>query len=298
VGLRAHPALAPETALTGDFPVNLNPGLTIRGESGFVGRKVLSRGVLLAVVSSVALLAALLGASGAVAAKVLGAPEWQNPGNEYINGSTLVQTHSPDDRYAAPAAGVITSWGKYSSLDPKNLQHLKLKVAREVPGGNWQIVGESNFETLEAVGQKNTFPTRIPVEAGDTIGLYGPGKQIMVWKEGGYSTFGKAGEDVLSSNPTFLEPALNYIIVVYATWEPDADGDGYGDDSQDPCLNFPGTSGCSTTVPENVPPVVPPGEQKKPKNCKKGFKKVTKGKTKGKCKRIKPKGKAKAKGKK
>jgi hypothetical protein len=261
-----------------------------------MNRRALSRGVLLTVVSSAAMLAALLGATGALAGKVIGSPTWQNPGNEYITGSTLVQTNSPDGRYAAPAAGVITSWGKYASLDPKNLQVLKLKVAREVPGGNWQIVGESNFETLEAVGQKNTFPTRIPVQAGDTIGLYGPGKQIMVWKETGYSTFGKPGEDVLSSNPAFLEPALNWIIVVYATWEADADGDGYGDDSQDPCLSFPGTTGCSPTVPATDPPA--PGATTKAKKCKKGFKKVTKGKAKGKCKRIKPKGKAKAKGKK
>lgn len=204
---------------------------------------------LLAVVSSAVLIVALLCASSASAGKIIGSPTWQNPGNEYITSSTLVQTNSPDGRYEAPAAGVITSWGKFASHDPEKLQVLKLKVAREVPGGNWQIVGESNFETLEAVGQKNTFPTRIPVQAGDVIGLYGAGKQIMVWKEVGYSAFGKPGEDVLSSNPAFLEPAPNYIIVVYATWEPDADGDGYGDESQDTCLNFPGISGCAQTVP-------------------------------------------------
>ncbi|MEX2107615.1 MAG: hypothetical protein WD827_01860 [Solirubrobacterales bacterium] len=246
---------------------------------------------LLAAVSSAVLIVALLCASSAIAGKILGAPEWQNGGVEYFDG-TLVQTSSPGNKYAAPADGVITSWGKWSSADPKKLQQLKLKVARESPGG-WQIVAESNLETLTQVYAKNTFLTRLPVKLGDVIGLYGPGEQIMAWKESGYFAYGKFGEDALSSSAEFLQPTLNYLLVVYATWEPDLDGDGYGDESQDTCLNFPGISGCAQTVPATGP--TKPGQTKL--KCKKGFKKVkVKGKTK--CKKVKSnKGKHKGKGK-
>ncbi len=81
--------------------------------------------------------------------------------------------------------------------------------------------------------------------------------------------------------------------------EPDADVDGFGDESQDRC---PGASGpVDGCVPvAAVPPIlnVDPvhGGQKK-KSCPKGKMKVTvKGKTKCKPKHKKHKGKAKAKG--
>jgi hypothetical protein len=244
------------------------------------------------------LTASLLAPSAASGSKILGAPEFQNPGEPtYYNNTTRIQTASVGEKYVVPADGVITSWGKWGHADPKHPTVAKLKIGRFAPGepGGWQIVGESNVETFEKVNAPNHFPTRIPVKAEDVIGIYGVGDQLLAWKENGFSAFGKKGEDVLSSNAGFLQPVTNSQIVVDAVWEPDLDGDGYGDDSQDPCLSFPGVSGCSTTVPETKPPVTTPAE-KKAKKCKKGFKKVTKGKAKGKCKRIKPKGKHKAKG--
>lgn len=248
------------------------------------------RARLLVAISSAALIAALACASSATASRILGSPEFQNPGEPtYYNNTTLVQTESVGEKYAAPADGVITSWGKWGHADPNHPSVLKLKIARFTatePGG-WQIVGESNVETFEKLNAPNHFPTRIPVKTGDVIGVYGVGEQLLAWKENGYSAFGKLGSDVLSSNAEFLQPVTNSLIVADAVWEPDIDGDGYGDDSQDPCLSFPGTTGCSTTVPESKP-------EPKKLTCKKGFKKVkVKGKTK--CRKVK-KGRHKGKG--
>jgi hypothetical protein len=268
-------------------------------------RSGISRAGLAAAISLAALLVALIGASGASASKILGAPEFQNPGEPtYYTDATLVQVESVGDKYAAPADGVITSWGKWGHADPNHPSVLKLKIARltskEPPG--WQIVGESNVETFEKLNAPNHFPTRIPVKAGDVIGVYGVGKQLLAWQENGYSAYGKLGADVLSSSGEFLQPVTGSQIVVDAVWEPDLDGDGYGDDSQDPCLNFPGNSGCAATVP-GPQPQPQPQPKSKPKSCKKGLKKVkVKGKTqcrkasKGRHKGKGHKGKGKAKG--
>ena len=106
-----------------------------------------------------------LGVSSACASRVLGSPQFQNPGEpKYYDDATLVQTESVGERYAAPADGVITSWGKWGHADPNHPSVLKLKIARFTatePGG-WQIVGESNVETFEKLNALNHFPTRIP----------------------------------------------------------------------------------------------------------------------------------------
>lgn len=83
-------------------------------------------------------------------------------------GFTILQSTSPGDDYAAPEAGVITSWSfRATALPPQ----LKLKVGRPAGGERLTIIGESAVETL-AANQLNTFPAQIPVQAGDVIGFY------------------------------------------------------------------------------------------------------------------------------
>ena len=255
-----------------------------------------------------ALFTALLGNSTASASKVLGAPEFQNAGSVKLNNTTLVQTKSPGDRYAAPADGVITSWSKWPSGDSTN-QRLKLKVARNTPEG-WRVVGESGLELFTNVFSlkpRNTFLTRIPVKGGDVIGLYGAGDQYLAVKdedEEGYFAHGKFGYDVLTGSAEDLGPTIDYWIVVDAVWEPDADGDGFGDESQDKCPGAPGpTDGCVPAVLLQPPPPnliaepIQPGPKQTKKPCPKGKKKVTvKGKATCKPKHKKHKGKGKAKG--
>src|SRR5215211_3226555 len=72
---------------------------------------------------------------------------------------TFLQSRSPDDQYAAPFAGVLTSWSVRAGPSPPQR---KFKVARPVGGDNFTIVGESSLKTLLA-NTLNTFPVRIPV---------------------------------------------------------------------------------------------------------------------------------------
>ena len=85
----------------------------------------------------------------------------------------MMQTGSPNNRYAAPADGVLTAWSHratdgFSDAEPSYT--VLLMVGRPQPGP------KPVRYTDESVGQAvplelNTFPTRIPVEAGDVIGL-------------------------------------------------------------------------------------------------------------------------------
>jgi hypothetical protein len=253
------------------------------------------------VIASTAIAAALLAASSAGAGIVLGSPEWQNPGNDdyFPADTTLVQTKSLNERYAAPIDGVITSWGKWAGADPNNIWELKLKVARHKmtePTG-WQIVGESNLERFTALNVHNSFPTRVPVKSGDVIGVFAVGEQLLAWDlEAGYDAYIKSGAEVLSSSGEFLQPKPGWHVIVDAILEPDVDGDGFGDETQDQCTTATGPEGCPPPRASSPTPATSAKKAKKAK-CKKGFKKVRKGKAKGKCRRIKSKPKPKGKGK-
>jgi len=170
------------------------------------------------------------------------------------------------------------------------------------------VVGESALELFTNVFSlqpRNTFATRIPVKGGDVIGLYGDGEQYLATKgEKGYFAFGKFGYDVLAGSDEILSPTIDYWVVVDAVWEPDADSDGFGDETQDGCPGLAGTvEGCVPAAPKPTPiqTLTPPTintdpVRPAPKSCPKGKKKVrVKGVTK--CVKVKKhKGKAKAKG--
>jgi hypothetical protein len=76
-------------------------------------------------------------------------------------------------KYAAPSAGVITSWS--IQLDNPAQMRLRFKVGREIAeitgGFIFTIVGDGPLVTpVPAI--LNTFPVQIPVQRNDVIGLY------------------------------------------------------------------------------------------------------------------------------
>jgi hypothetical protein len=72
--------------------------------------------------------------------------------------------------YAAPSAGVITSWSTQVGTGPG--QSLGMKVYRAVGPGTYLVVGQDGPRAL-APGT-NTFPVSIPVQAGDILGIFLP----------------------------------------------------------------------------------------------------------------------------
>jgi hypothetical protein len=84
----------------------------------------------------------------------------------------------------------------------------------------------------------NTFETRIPVHAGDRLGASGGSEigALFCRTENPADRLGAiAGLPALGSTATVIEETEEEQITASATVEPDADGDGYGDETQDKC---------------------------------------------------------------
>jgi hypothetical protein len=173
-------------------------------------------------------------------------------GNGTSPATTLVPlTRSPQSPWpiAVPAAGVVTEWNVFStsgSLIPQ-----KLKVVRPTGGPDeFQVVAESPVEGI--LKGRNSFDARIPVQTGDRFGLYGPDNHTLFCGDAGAGeTMGRALDEVtLGSIATFTPEADGDQVPVIAAVEPDGDGDGYGDETQDLCPQNPNVhSACPQPPP-------------------------------------------------
>lgn len=148
---------------------------------------------------------------------------------------TNVQSGSQGASYTAPFAGVITSWSHQADATPAPV---KFKVARPAGGNAFTIVGESAL-TTPAANQLLTALIRVPVDAGDMIGiLSGPPTNADCGGPGppGYSVFYRVGDTAPGTTNPFSGPAT-FRLDVAAALEPDCDRDGFGDESQDPDID-------------------------------------------------------------
>jgi hypothetical protein len=146
--------------------------------------------------------------------------------------------------YVASADGVLTSWTAGREYAPA-----KLKVLRPA--------GTSTYSVIAADGPHptpldfNTYPIRVPVRQGDAIGAFVSGLGRCVAALAGTSVASFAGDPAPGGSVTF--DTLNAgTVPVRATLEPDVDGDGYGDETQDACPADPTKQSCppDATAPE------------------------------------------------
>jgi len=195
-------------------------------------------------------LALLVAAPGAVAAATtkIGAVEEIAAGTapfESSSGGDTVQTAEAAGTYAVPAGyGVITAWEHSTGSSGGGI---RFKVYRPTGAGRFFTVA-SDARSVTA-GTVHTFAVRIPVRPGDRLGLSSDTDTVQV----AYQTFNPAdqfGFLPVDSDPqpgTIVmqdgRPAEGYRVDVAATVESDADGDGFGDDSQDRCPTGAATQG-------------------------------------------------------
>ncbi len=182
---------------------------------------------------------------------------------------TVLGIGPADYPFAAPADGVVTSWS-FEAGGVSAGTTLKLKTMRPQGGFQYLTVAEDGPRT-PAANQLNTFPARVPMRSGDRIGLSVTGPAKCVAYNGSGSSLEIAGDPAVGSSNT-LPISSNRALDLSAVLEADADGDGYGDSSQDQCPTDASTQGA---CPVAQPP--PPGDDPA---CEKAKKKLKKAKAK------------------
>lgn len=156
---------------------------------------------------------------------------------------------------ATPVSGVVTSW-KVNSAFPESVPE-RLAVFRATnSAGTFQVVGESN--EISVGPGSNVFPTRISVQAGDRMGLVG-----VTVDSPAYCFTGNSGDHAWFFNGSagtgsahLFAAGVEVRVPVVAVIEPDRDGDGYGDQTQDGCPQSAAYHGPCPTIALDTFPIV------------------------------------------
>jgi hypothetical protein len=156
---------------------------------------------------------------------------------------------------ATPSGGVITTW-KVNSAFPAPVFERMAAFRPTAEPGSFQVIGESNEETVNQ--GTNTFLTRIPVQAGDRFGPVGIEVDSPVYcftdseDDNAWVYNGSVG---LGSSHTFIA-STQIRVPLIAVIEPDRDGDGYGDETQDGCPQSAAYHGPCPTITLDAFPIV------------------------------------------
>jgi hypothetical protein len=145
--------------------------------------------------------------------------------------STELTTAAPPE-----TPSVITRWkvNAPAGLGPTPEQLVTFRAAGETEE---QLLGESSIETVVG-GASNEFLTRIPVPEYAHVGLRGP-EGALVCAEASNHLAGLGTEPWGVGESRRVKIEVGTGVPVIATFEPDRDRDGYGDETQDQCLEQP-----------------------------------------------------------
>ena len=137
----------------------------------------------------------------------------------------------------APFSGVVTKWKSNVSipLPPGFAFTQRLRVFRSSGPKQFQTVGESPLEVM--VSGINTHEARVPVQAGDRLGSIGAGTfgGMLCPTTSEADVVGIKEGDVPPGGRAEYPEAPKIQLSLSAVIEPDGDGDGFGDETQDKC---------------------------------------------------------------
>ena len=157
-----------------------------------------------------------------------------------------------------PSNGVVVRW-RVRRAAQTFTPEIHLRVIRGTTGA-----GSSAAATLPAAAGTYEFPTRLPVLAGDQLGLDVIGVPASLLPPRGIEVVhsGTAGDLLDTWIPPLAEGvattpdpdnADSMELTINADIEPDADFDGFGDETQDLCPTSPATqAACVTAAPDTI----------------------------------------------
>jgi hypothetical protein len=168
---------------------------------------------------------------------------------------TYVQEALPpgDSKLEAPASGVVVLWRMRA---PTTGGDVRLRIVRVVKGDLvTTYTGRASAAAVVPstnVDKVLSFPVQLPVKAGDRIGLDKPASMTGLFKGTG------DGQNFFRRSSVFRPPLADNEsrvqssqragqLIVNADIEPDAEGDGFGDETQDSCA--PGRECGDKTAP-------------------------------------------------
>jgi hypothetical protein len=142
--------------------------------------------------------------------------------------------------YVVPATGVLTSFSSYQDADGS----VRGVVMRPTAAANTFSPAGTTAPLSSATAGLITVPTRIPVRTGDRIALQS--LSTATWR---CLLLAPTGNQVQLTLESLFNPddpnavwdvsvgshQSTYLVNISAQFEPDADGDGYGDVTQDQC---------------------------------------------------------------
>jgi Ca2+-binding RTX toxin-like protein len=172
-----------------------------------------------------------------------------------------VQTTVDGASTASPLAGVVVRWRVLGAAG-----NYRIRVLGPTGGSNYSILRSSDLEQVESspFTAISTFAVRLPIPAGGYVGLVPPPFTTQLLRETAPgSSFRQVndGADGSSTNfDGFGSPIVGEILYD-ADVEPDADGDGFGDLTQDSC---PTDGSYQGACPQPPVPVAPVDEPSKP----------------------------------
>jgi len=119
-------------------------------------------------------------------------------------------------------------------------------------GFNYTVKAASDAATATA-GATSTFSARLPIAVGEILGVTATSVNCVAGVVAGASAFWVAGDLATGASAAYSISPMTAIPVA-ATVEADADGDGYGDETQDLCPSQAATHGACITTPPPPPP--------------------------------------------
>jgi len=147
-----------------------------------------------------------------------------------------------------PAGGVITGWSHRGASGAAGSG--RLQVWRDVGSDQFTLIGRSAVQSF-ASGVVNFFSTRVPVSGGELLGLRGDNAAGIYGGASGDVAIALSGADPVPGNTRGIAGVgPSTLVNVSAVLEPDADGDEFGDESQDEC---PGQAGSADGCPPAQP---------------------------------------------